>query len=145
MDAALTDRFLTVEMDILTKNQEIELLTYLYPSLDEKYINIIAECAELTRNSVLYSSDPQYSKFITTRQTVEMAGLVYDGFLIKEALEVVVYPNYTVDGGNDSERSIIKRELQGKIPIEEQRVTQPKSNKLYQEIFTEEDKRNAVS
>jgi hypothetical protein len=41
-----------------------------------------------------------------------MAGLLYDGFGLDEAAEVTVYPQYSEDGGMESERTYIKQLVQ---------------------------------
>jgi hypothetical protein len=41
-----------------------------------------------------------------------MAGLLYDGFGLDEAAEVTVYPQYSQDGGMESERTYIKQLVQ---------------------------------
>jgi hypothetical protein len=43
---------------------------------------------------------------------VELAGLLYDGFGLDEAAEVTVYPQYSEDGGMESERTYIKQLVQ---------------------------------
>ncbi len=49
---------------------------------------------------------------ISTRTSVEMSGLLYDGFGLDEAAEVCVYPQYSEDGGMESERTYIKQLVQ---------------------------------
>ena len=41
-----------------------------------------------------------------------MSGLLYDGFALDEAAEVTIYPQYSDDGGVDSERTFIKQLVQ---------------------------------
>jgi hypothetical protein len=41
-----------------------------------------------------------------------MAGLLYDGFGLDEAAEVTVYPQFSEDGGMESERTYIKQLVQ---------------------------------
>jgi hypothetical protein len=43
---------------------------------------------------------------------VELAGLLFDGFGLDEAAEVTVYPQYSEDGGMESERTYIKQLVQ---------------------------------
>jgi hypothetical protein len=44
--------------------------------------------------------------------TVELAGLLYDGFSLSEAAEVCIYPQYDASGGVDSERTFVKQIVQ---------------------------------
>ena len=48
---------------------------------------------------------------ISTRNTIEIAELIVDGFSIHEASELLIYPLYPNDG-NDSERVFIKQLIQ---------------------------------
>ena len=43
---------------------------------------------------------------------MEIAGLLYDGFGLDEAAEVTVYPQFSEDGGMESERTYIKQLVQ---------------------------------
>jgi hypothetical protein len=44
--------------------------------------------------------------------SVEIAGLLYDGFGLDEAAEVTVYPQFSDDGGLESERTYVKQLVQ---------------------------------
>jgi len=111
MDRALMDRFIIVEMDVLDKEGEISLLTYLYPNLDEKSIEAIGDIVGGTRIE-LNTESPRISTMISTRNSVEMASLIYDGFSLEEAAEVCIYPQYDNSGGLDSERTFVKQLVQ---------------------------------
>jgi len=41
-----------------------------------------------------------------------MAGLLFDGFGLEEAAEVLVFPEYSNDGGMESERTFVKQIVQ---------------------------------
>jgi hypothetical protein len=41
-----------------------------------------------------------------------MAGLMFDGFGLDEAAQVSVYPQFSNDGGVDSERTFVKQLVQ---------------------------------
>jgi hypothetical protein len=58
------------------------------------------------------SESGKLSNGISTRTSVEMAGLLYDGFGLDEASEVTVYPQFPDDGGMDSERTYVKQLVQ---------------------------------
>ena len=49
---------------------------------------------------------------ISTRTTVELAGLLFDGFSLVEAAEVSIYPQYDYACGVDSERTFVKQIVQ---------------------------------
>ena len=49
---------------------------------------------------------------VSTRTWVEIAGLLYDGFGLDEAAEVTIYPQFSDDGGLESERTYVKQLVQ---------------------------------
>ena len=111
LDKALMDRFTIVEMDLLNKEEENELLSYMFPNVDGKVIESVATIAGITR--VEANSETARVPFgISTRTTVELAGLLYDGFSLSEAAEVCIYPQYDASGGVDSERTFVKQIVQ---------------------------------
>ncbi len=111
MDKALMDRFTIVEMDVLTDIQELELLSYMFPHVDIEMLTAVAEIAHTSRTESL-SETGKISTAISTRTSVEMAGLLFDGFAIDEAAQVSVYPQFSNDGGVDSERTFVKQLVQ---------------------------------
>jgi hypothetical protein len=113
----LVDRFITVEMDTLNKEQEIELLNELYPNVENELVESVADIVSSTRIE-LGTEDPRISTHISTRNSVEMVSLLYDGFNIEEAAEVCIYPQYDQSGGLDSERTFVKQLVQKHIKIE---------------------------
>jgi len=111
MDKALMDRFTIVEMDVLNESEEEELLTYMFPNVDSTVLGNVAKIASLTRSEA--SSDTaRIGSGISTRTTVELSGLLFDGFTLEEAAEVSIYPQYDATGGVDSERTFVKQIVQ---------------------------------
>jgi len=111
LDRALLDRFTIIEMDILNNDEEFELLHYMFPSVDEKQLKNISEIAHLTRIESRNDA-PRIESGISTRTSVEMAGLIFDGFNLEETAEITIYPQYSDDGGVDSERTFVKQIVQ---------------------------------
>ena len=111
MDKALMDRFTIVEMDVLSESEEDELLNYMFPNVDSTVLTSVAKIASLTR-SESKSDTARISSGISTRTTVELCGLLYDGFNLEEASEVSIYPQYDNTGGVDSERTFVKQIVQ---------------------------------
>ena len=111
MDKALMDRFTIVEMDVLSEDEENELLSYMFPHVDSKTISNVSKIASLTR-SESSSDTARIPSGISTRTTVELMGLIYDGFDLSEASEVCIYPQYDNTGGVDSERTFVKQIVQ---------------------------------
>ena len=111
MDKALMDRFTIVEMDVLTEEDENSLLNYMFPHVDSGVLGNVSKIAALTRTES-NSETARITSGISTRTTVELCGLLYDGFSLQEAAEVSIYPQYDNTGGVDSERTFVKQIVQ---------------------------------
>ena len=105
------DRFVTIEMDTLTDEEEHGLLCYLYPTVESDILNNIAKIAFMTRTESA-TDNPRISSGVSTRTSVEMAGLLFDGFTLEESADITIYPQYDADGGVDSERTFVKQIVQ---------------------------------
>ena len=111
MDKALMDRFTIVEMDVLNEQDEDTLLNIMFPSVDSQVLSNVAKIASLTRTES-NSETARITSGISTRTTVELCGLLYDGFSLEESAEVSIYPQYDDTGGVDSERTFVKQIVQ---------------------------------
>ena len=131
MDKALMDRFIIVEMDVLTDEEEFGLLKYMFPHVDPNLLQAVSEISHTTRMESK-SDTGKVSTGISTRTSVEMAGLLYDGFGIDEAAEVSVYPQFADDAGMDSERTFVKQLVQ-------KYVSDGSSDDLFNEDKKDED------
>ena len=131
MDRALLDRFVTIEVDVLNAEQEYELLKMLYPDTNDYNLKSVAEIAAHTRDQIKGEAG-KLTTAVSTRISVEMAGLLYDGFSLLEAAEVAIFPFYSQDGGMDSERTYIKQLIQKYI------VDENEGEKLFNEVKEEE-------
>ena len=93
------------------EDDETQLLNYMFPHVDGTVLSNVAKIAALTRTES--SSDTaRINCGISTRCTVELCGLLYDGFSLEEAAEVSIYPQYDSSGGVDSERTFVKQIVQ---------------------------------
>ena len=110
MDKALMDRFIIVEMDVLNDEEEFGLLQYMFPNVSASLLQAVSEISHLSRTEAKLDSG-KLSTGISTRTSVEMAGLLFDGFGLDEAAEVTIYPQY-IDDGVDSERTFVKQLVQ---------------------------------
>ena len=111
IDRAILDRFVTIEMDVLNDEQEFGLLKFMFPEVNEEDLKAIAEIAHHTRTQSM-SDAGKVTAMVSTRASVEMAGLVYDGFDLFEAAEISIFPFFSNDGGVDSERTYVKQLVQ---------------------------------
>lgn len=125
LDRAMIDRFLIFEVDQPDIKEESELMKRKFPDANPMHIGHLVSIAHATRENVK-SQDPRLSSIISVRMVVEMCGLLNDKFSIQEIVDLIVYPMYPDDGGNDSERVFMKQLVQGFIPI----VSEPILSKL---------------
>ena len=111
MDKALMDRFTIIEMDLLSKDEEADLLKYMFPLVTNTGLESIAGITEMTRKEC-NNDESRLSAPVSTRTAVEMASLLFDGFTLDEASQITIYPQYSADGGVDSERTFVKQIVQ---------------------------------
>ena len=111
IDRAILDRFVTIEMDVLNDEQEFGLLKFMFPEVNEEDLKAVAEIAHHTRTQSL-SDVGKVTAMVSTRASVEMAGLIYDGFDLFESAEISIFPFFSNDGGVDSERTYVKQLVQ---------------------------------
>lgn len=114
MDRALEERFTIIEMDILEEDQEFDLLSKLFPSVPDEKLQTLARIADETRIEV-QQAQPRLNRIISTRQTVQMAEQLRDGYSMLEAIHVTVYPNYDQEGGDQSPRSTVQKIVQKEV------------------------------
>jgi MoxR-like ATPase len=111
MDRAILDRFVTIEVEVLNEDQEYDLLRYMFPDVNLDMIRAVAEIAHHTRQSYK-SEDGRLTSMISTRISVEVASLLFDGFTLEEAAEIAIYPFFSSDGGVDSEKTYVRQFVQ---------------------------------
>ena len=115
IDRAIQDRFQILEMDILTKEQQANLINQICPNLTEQTVDILTSIYSQIQIEV-QSGSGKISTGISTRTILGAAALICDGFSIQSALEVCVFPYFSNDGGMDSERTFARQIVQKFIP-----------------------------
>jgi len=111
LDKALLDRFTVIEMDLLNQEEEFGLLKYLFPTLSDEVLNQVSNITHLTRVEA-ETENARISSGVSTRTSVEISGLLFDGFSLLEAADITIYPQYDNTGGVDSERTFVKQIVQ---------------------------------
>jgi nitric oxide reductase NorQ protein len=111
IDRALQDRFVTIQMDYLDEEGEVELLSNIFSEVEDTKIKTVAKLVTLVREDVK-SDDGQLERNLSTRHSIEMVSLINDGFTLEETLQIVVFPNYSSEGGLESELTYVKQLLQ---------------------------------
>ena len=110
IDRAILDRFSLIEMDVLSEDDEYTLLKGKFPTIDEeKLLQLCSIVGDIRKE--INTDSPRISTIISTRNTIEIAELLMDGFSIHDAAQLLIYPLYPNDG-NDSERVFVKQLLQ---------------------------------
>tara|TARA_R110000737_G_scaffold49497_1_gene70300 strand:+ start:3769 stop:5037 length:1269 start_codon:yes stop_codon:yes gene_type:complete len=121
LDRAILDRFTVIEMDTLSREEESTLLGMMYPSVESNVLNAVAEITSMTRHELMTEA-PKLTNSLSTRSSVEIGSLLYDGFTLEEAAEITIYPMFDQSGGADSERTYMKQFVQkflGSTPVDE--------------------------
>ena len=117
LDRALMDRFEIIEVDILSKEQEINLLCKRFPAVKAGMIEAVADIADATRKE-WRSEEGKLSTMVSTRMTVRICELLADGFSLSESAEVAIFPFFDASGGADSERTFVKQIVQKHMATE---------------------------
>ena len=110
IDRAILDRFSLIEMEPLSQENEYTLLKGKFPTINENILLQLCSIVGDIRKEVNTDS-PRLSTIVSTRNTIEIAELIIDGFSIQDAAELLIYPLYPNDG-NDSERVFVKQLIQ---------------------------------
>ena len=110
IDRAILDRFSLIEMEPLSEENEFTLLKTKYPSIDDKILSNLCAIVSGIRKEI-NSDSPRLSTMVSTRNTIEIAELLDDGFNLEDAAQLLIYPLFPNDG-NDSERVFVKQLIQ---------------------------------
>ena len=97
-------------MDILSYEQEYQLLSNKC-NVNQEILLKLCDIVKDIRNEVK-SDMPRINTTISTRATLEIVELLTDAFTLEQAIEILVYPLFSDEGGNDSERTYIKQVVQ---------------------------------
>jgi len=112
LDRALVDRFSIIEMDTLDKDQEMKLLSLKFGSkLDPKVNEALCDISFKIRMEC-ERENSKLSSILSTRTLIEAAEMSIDDFSIDEIAELIFYPQYSDDGGTDSERIYVRQLVQ---------------------------------
>lgn len=103
LDRATLDRYMIIEMPLLSQLQEYNLLVYKYPNVDKNDLHLLTKLTALIRANYI-SDNKSLSNMVSTRMCEEIAMILEDGFTLPESLEVTVLPLFDAEGGSDSER-----------------------------------------
>jgi nitric oxide reductase NorQ protein len=108
LDAALENRFMTIQVDYLPKSIESQVIS-IRTGCDERSAMKIVGVANAIRERYL---DGSLSKTISTRETLACGELIVDGFSLLEAVNFSFcekFPKY----GENSEYDTVKKIMMG--------------------------------
>lgn len=108
LDAALENRFMTIQVDYLPKSIEAQILT-IRTGCDEKSALKIVGVANVIRERYM---DGSLSKTISTRETLACGELVVDGFSLLESVNFAFCEKFPKHGEN-SEYDTVKKIMMG--------------------------------
>ena len=116
LDRALVDRFSVVEMDVLNKEDEMRLLNIKFPSLNPKMNEALCDISDKIKTECK-REDAKLNSLLSTRMLIEAAEMFEDGFDLGEVAELIIYPEYSDEGGVDSERIYTRQLIQKYIQV----------------------------
>ena len=111
LDKALVDRFSVIEMDVLNKDEEMKLLSIKHPSLNPIMNEALCDISDKIK-SECKRENAKLSSTLSTRILIEAAEMIIDGFDLGEIAELILYPQYSDDGGGESERIYMRQLVQ---------------------------------
>ena len=106
IDRANIDRFSYIEIDMLNKEEEFELVMLKFPKCDQEMVKLLCEISASIKKEYL-SDSGSISNMMSTRMVLEAAELIEDGFTIGEALTTTIVPLFDPKGGASSERTYL--------------------------------------
>ena len=115
MDRALLNRFsVKIEMTPLGRDEEFDYMKRRFNVTGDDNLRLLGNVVDIstyTRNQISLS-DGKLTNFLSTRDVVEMTELIIDGFTLEEIAESTIYPNFSFEGGVESERLFMKQLVQ---------------------------------
>lgn len=117
VDYAILDRFQLLKMKLLDKEKQEQLLKQACPDIDDVSVNVLTSVYQQV-NDEIDSNSGKLTRRISTRTTIAAAELICDGFSVRDALEVSVFPYFSEDGGLESEQTYVRQIVQKYLPEE---------------------------
>lgn len=119
IDQALRERFeVEIEMDLLPKEKQAQLIKLRYPDVTSEHIDILTSIY-VQINDEVERETGKIQTGISTRKILGSARLLNNGFTLSEAIEAVIIENFSKEGGTESERTFVSQIVQKFIPSEE--------------------------
>lgn len=105
LDAAFEDRFIKIQLEYLSPEEESSLIRARYPGVPVKVAQQLAETARVLR----YAEQKEaLSVSLSTRQVLDAAAFIPLGYSLREVIEEVILTNYVIAGEQLVARSLIQ-------------------------------------
>ena len=105
LDSAFEDRFIKVQLDYLTVEEESGLIRQRYPSVKPAEAAKLAEVAALLRQA---EQKEALTVALSTRQVLDAAAYLPLGYSLREVVEKVILTNYLIAGEHLVARSLVQ-------------------------------------
>lgn len=118
LDRAILRRFpVKIEMTPLTSDELSHLISVKYsdasPTHQKSIRSLVNIYSDILEQYNMENSS--ISNFVSVANIVEMVELIFDGFSIVDIAQVAIFPEFSDDGGNESERTFIQSLVQKHI------------------------------
>lgn len=105
LDSAFEDRFIKVQLNYLTSEEEADLIRQRYPSVEKGAAQQLANIARLLRQA---EQKEALSVSLSTRQVLDAAAYLQLGYTLREVVEGVILTNYVIAGEQLVARSLVQ-------------------------------------
>ncbi|MDE7073586.1 MAG: AAA family ATPase [Odoribacter sp.] len=105
LDSAFEDRFIKVQLDYLTLEEEAALIVQRYPVVKPAAARQLADIARLLRQA---EQKEALTVSLSTRQVLDAAAYLQLGYSLREVVEEVILTNYVIAGEQLVARSLVQ-------------------------------------
>lgn len=105
LDSAFEDRFIKVQLDYLTPEEEAGLIMQRYPAVKAAAARQLADVARLLRQA---EQKEALTVSLSTRQVLDAAAYLQLGYSLREVVEEVILTNYVIAGEQLVARSLVQ-------------------------------------
>ena len=105
LDSAFEDRFVKVQLDYLTPEEEAGLIVQRFPAVKRVVAQQLADVARLLRQA---EQKEALTVSLSTRQVLDAAAYLQLGYTLREVVEEVILTNYVIAGEQLVARSLVQ-------------------------------------
>lgn len=105
LDSAFEDRFIKIQLNYLTPEEEAALIQQRYPAVKAAQASQLADIARLLRQA---EQKEALTVPLSTRQVLDAAAYLQLGYSLREVVEEVILTNYVIAGEQLVARSLVQ-------------------------------------